>query len=96
MSGLISRDKDHNYYMDQTRIINEILKEAHMLNEKDGRLQYPNPKKEKRVSREDNATEINEKESKKYPYRRVIGQLMYGMVHTMVNHVSSQRIITVW
>ena len=80
----ITIDKDHNYYMDQTRMINEILKEAHMLNEKDERLPYPNPQQEKQISKEDNATEENEKESKKYPYRRVVGQLMYGMVHTMV------------
>jgi hypothetical protein len=36
------------------------------------------------LSKKDNSTEDNKAECDKYPYRRVVGQLMYGMVHTMV------------
>jgi hypothetical protein len=39
----ITRDEKFNYYMNQTRMINEILAEAHMRNERDERLPYPNP-----------------------------------------------------
>jgi hypothetical protein len=80
----ITRDANFNYFMDQTRMINEILAEAHMRNERDERLPYPNPTAEPTLSKADNATPENEAECKKYPYRRVIGQLMYGMVHTLV------------
>ena len=80
----ISVDSENNYYMDQTRMIDEILQEAHTQNEKDERLPYPNPTQAIQLSKADNATELNEKESRKYPYRRIVGQLMYGMVHTMV------------
>ena len=34
----ITRDDNFNYNMDQTRVIDEILAEAHMRNEKDERL----------------------------------------------------------
>ena len=36
------------------------------------------------MSKLDNATEKNYAECQKFPYRRIVGQLMYGMVHTLV------------
>lgn len=36
------------------------------------------------MSKLDNATDDNAEDCRKFPYRRVIGQLMYGMVHTLV------------
>jgi hypothetical protein len=39
----ITRDENFNYLVDQTRMINEILTEAYMRNEKDEKLPYPNP-----------------------------------------------------
>ena len=80
----ITRDENFNYFMDQTRMIDEIIAEAHMRHEKDEKLPYPNPSQEPGLSKADNATPENEQKCKEYPYRRVIGQLMYGMVHTLV------------
>jgi hypothetical protein len=37
------------------------------------------------LSKEDSATEKQKAACSKYPYRKVVGQLMYGMVHTMVS-----------
>ena len=37
----ITRDADFNYYMDQTRMIKEIIKEAKLTGAKDERLPYP-------------------------------------------------------
>ena len=37
----ITRDADFNYYMDQTRMITEIIKEAKLTEAKDERLPYP-------------------------------------------------------
>jgi hypothetical protein len=39
----ITRDENFNYFVDQTRMINKILTEAHVRNEKDEKLPYPNP-----------------------------------------------------
>ena len=37
----ITYDADYNYYMDQTRMITEIIKEAKLTGAKDERLPYP-------------------------------------------------------
>ena len=37
----ITHDEDYDYYMDQTRIITEIIKEANLTGAKDERLPYP-------------------------------------------------------
>ena len=66
--------------MDQQRMIDDILKELNVTGAKGERLPYPMdlPK----ISRKDNASSVSEQiECGKYPYRRVVGQLMYGMVH---------------
>ena len=68
--------------MNQKRKIDEIMTVAQMKNAKDARLPYPI--KGKSLSKLDNATEKNYEECQRFPYRRVIGQLMYGMVHTLV------------
>lgn len=78
----ITHDKDYNYYMNQTRMIDEIMTEAQMKNAKDARLPYP--LQGEPLSKLDNATEKNYEECQKFPYRRIVGQLMYGMVHTLV------------
>ena len=78
----ITHDVDFNYYMDQTRMITEIIKEAKLIGDRDEWLPYPignDP-----ISKADSATEEQKFECSKYPYRRVVGQLMYGMVHTMI------------
>ena len=79
----ITRDEQYNYYMDQTRMVEEeIVKEAQLSQAKDKKLPYPlqGPS----LSKLDNATEKNYAECQKFPYRRIVGQLMYGMVHTLV------------
>ena len=68
----ISRDKDYNYFI---RMIDDILKELNVTGAKGERLPYPMnlPK----MSRKDNAPSRSNAEN-------IVGQLMYGMVHTMV------------
>ena len=78
----ITRDDNYNYYMDQTRMINDILNDNQMKNANDEKLPYPLDGDS--LSKLDNATNQNIEECKKFPYRRVVGQLMYGMVHTLV------------
>jgi hypothetical protein len=72
----ISRDEQFNYYMGQHRMIETILEEAKINGTKD----EPKP-----LSKLDCAQTDKEKiRSSKYPYRRVVGQLMYGMIHAVV------------
>jgi hypothetical protein len=77
----ITRDNEGNIYMDQERMINEIIKEMNMTGSKDEKLPYPVTGES--LSKIDNATDVQKADCSKYPYRRVVGQLMYGMVHTM-------------
>ena len=56
----ITRDDNFNYNMDQTRMIDEILAEAHMRKEKDEKLTYPTPISGPALSKEDNTTSENE------------------------------------
>ena len=78
----IQCDSDFNYYMDQSRMIEEITKEMNLTGAKGEPLPYPieGPN----LSKLDNATDNQKEECSKYPYRRIVGQLMYGMVHTMI------------
>ena len=76
----IAHDADFNYYMDQTRMISEIVKEANLTGVKDEKLPYPMGNLP--LSKKDCATDEQKKECIKYPYRRVVGLLMYGTVHT--------------
>ena len=88
----ITHDEDYNYYMDQTCMITEIIKEAYLTGAKDERLPYPLGNAA--LSKLDSATEEQKKECLKYPYRRVVGQLMYGMVHTMIGIMYTLNILS--
>jgi hypothetical protein len=81
-----TRDDQYNYYIDQRRIIESIIDEAGMTGAKDEHLPYPNDIKEPLpLSKLDCAQTDEEKiRTSRYPYRRVVGQLMCSMVHTMV------------
>ena len=61
-----------------------------MTGAKDEHLPYPNDIQQPPLSKLDCAQTDEEKiRASKYPYRRVVGQLMYGMVHTMVSCMHS-------
>jgi hypothetical protein len=66
-------------------MIDSIIAEANMTGAKDEHLPYPNDIQQPPLSKLDYAQTDEEKiRASKYPYRRVVGQLMYGMAHTMV------------
>lgn len=91
----IQRDENNNYTMDQHRMLDLILKEANMTGAKDEHLPYPNDTQQPPLSREDGAKTDEEKlRAAKYPYRRVVGQLMYGMVHTMVSIMYALNVLS--
>ena len=46
------------------------------------------------LSKKDRATEDQEQECAKCPYRRVVGQLMYGMVHTLITTMYALNILS--
>ena len=73
-------------------MIDDIQKELNVTGAKGERLPYPMdmPK----LSRLDNASVSELSECKKYPYRRVVGQLMYGMVHTMVTIMYALNVLS--
>jgi hypothetical protein len=88
----ITRDEKYNYHMHQTRMIDEILAEMNMKNAADAYLPYPLGGEP--LSKQDNATEQELPECSKYPYRRIVGQLMYGMVHTLVTIVYALNVLS--
>ena len=89
----ITHDKDFNYFMDQERMISSIISEANASGMKDMTLPYPTTGEP--LSKNDCAiNEDEKKECAKYPYRRVVGQLMYGMVHTMVTIMYALNVLT--
>jgi Reverse transcriptase (RNA-dependent DNA polymerase) len=88
----ISRDDDYNYYMDQHRMIDDILKELNVTGCKGERLPYPMDIPN--ISKNDNASVSEQAVCKEYPYRRVVGQLMYGMVHTMVTIMYALNVLS--
>jgi hypothetical protein len=63
--------------MNQYRMIDSIIAEANMTGAKDEHLPYPNEIQQPQ-------TDEDKIRSSKSLYCRVVGQLMYGMVHTMV------------
>ena len=72
-------------YMDQHRMIDSIVKEANVGGSLNAHLPYPTDAQQPPLSEKECASAHEKKDqSFKYPYRRVVGQLMYGMVHTMV------------
>ena len=90
----ITHDEDYNYYMDQTRMITEIIKEANLTGANDERLPYSLDNAAQ--SKLDLATEEQKKECSKYPYRRVVRQLMYGMVHTMIGIMYALNVLSTY
>ena len=83
----IIRDEQFNYYMDQHRMVDSIIAEANMTGAKEEHLPYPNTNniQQPPLSKLDCAqTDEDKIRSSKYPYRCVLGQLIYGMVDTMV------------
>ena len=89
---IITHDVDFNYYMNQTRMITEIIKEAKLTGAKNERPPYPignDP-----ISKADSATEEQKFECSKYPYHRVVGQLMYGMVHTIIGIMYALNVLS--
>ena len=86
------RDENFNYYMDQTRMIESIIKEANVSGCRDEHLPYPltGPN----LSKQDNATDEERAKCQKYPYRRVVGQLMYCMVHTLVTIMFALNVLS--
>ena len=81
-------------------MIAEIIKEAKLTGAKDERLTYPignDP-----ISKADSATEEQKYESSKQKYesrimthyRRIVGQLMYGMVHTMIGIIYALNVLS--
>ena len=80
----ICHNEDFNNYMDQPRMITSMVEKANLSGAKDKKLPYPmdgNP-----LSKSDCTTEESKADNFKYPYPKVAGQLMYGMIHTTVNH----------
>ena len=91
----ISSDEDGTYYMDQHRMIDSIIKEANISGAKDMHLPYPTGDQEPPLSKLDNASSPEERtQCSKYPYRRVVGQLMYGMVHTMIGILYALNVLS--
>ena len=81
----IQADENFNYYMDQHRMIDLIINEANISGARDEHLPYPTDAQQPALSKLDCPTNDADRAiCQKYPYRRVVGQLMYGMVHTMV------------
>ena len=46
------------------------------------------------LSKKDRATEDQKQECAKCPYRRVVGQLMYGMIHTLITIMYALNILS--
>ena len=88
----IYHDEEYNYYMDQTRMINSIIADANMTGAPDAKLPYPidGPN----LSKADCATDEQKQTCSKYPFRKVVGQLMYGMVHTMVTIMYALNVLS--
>ena len=73
-------------------MITEILKEAKLTGAKDERLPYSignDP-----ISKADSAMEEQKFECSKYPYRKVMGELMYEMVHTMISIMYALNVLS--
>jgi hypothetical protein len=86
------RDDNFNYYMDQERMLDDILKEANLSENKGEHLLHPldGPS----LSKQDNTTDEERPKCQKYPYCRVVGQLMYGMVHTLVTLMYALKVLS--
>lgn len=71
--------------MDQHRMLDLIINETNISGAKDEHLPYPTDAQQPPLSKLECPTNDSDREQcQKYPYRRVVGHLMYGMVHTPV------------
>ena len=76
-------------------MLESIIKEANITGAKDMHLPYPTADKEPALSKLDNTSSPEERlQCAKYPHRRVVGQLMYGMVHTMVGIMYALNVLS--
>ena len=73
-------------------MVSAIIDEANMNGAPDKKLPYPIDGE--RLSKHDCANEDQKKECSKFPYRRLVGQLMYGMVHTLVTIMYPLNVLT--
>ena len=74
-------------------MIKAIVEEAHIQGDRDEKLPYPITGNA--LSKMDCPTTPEETlKCSKYPYRKVVGQLMYGMVHTMVTIMYALNILS--
>ena len=79
--------------MDLERMITAIVEEAHIQGDRDEKLPYSITGNA--LSKMDCPTTPEEKfKCSKYPYRKVVGQLFYGMVYTMVTIMYALNILT--
>jgi hypothetical protein len=94
----ISRDKSFNYYMDQHRMIDTIIEEAGISGAKGEDLPYPDTVNQPEPLSKLVCAKTDEEKikSSRYPYRRVDGQLMYGMVHTMVSILYPLNVLSIY
>ena len=77
----VTFDKDDNYYLDQKRAIEGVVKAAKLSGAKIQKLPYPLDGKS--LSKEDNAKDDSEvREVAKTPFRAIIGMLSYIAGHT--------------
>ena len=88
----ITCDENFNYFMDQTRMIESILEGIGMKNTKEETLPYPVDKLS--LSKADKAAQLQLADCKKFPYRRIIGQLMHGMVHTLMTIMYALNVLS--
>ena len=78
--------------MDQTRMLDNIVKEANMSGAKDEHLPYP--MEGVSLSKADNATPDNKSQCDQFPYRKYIGMLMYCLVHTGVLYMYAINVLS--
>ena len=88
----IKCDENYNYFMNQTRMVEEIIDGIGMKNAKHESSPYPLDKTS--LSKLDSAFPAQLSECSKFPYRRVVGQLMYGMVHTLVSIMYALNVLS--
>jgi hypothetical protein len=78
--------------MDQTKMLENIIKETNMTGAKDEHL--PTPMTGISLSKLDNSTPEDKSECDKYPYRKVIGMLMYCLVHTGITYMYALNVLS--
>ena len=88
----ITRDETGNYYMDQSRMLENIIRESDMTLDKDEHLPYP--MSGPALSKLDNASAEEKDLCDQFPYRKYIGMLMYCLVHTGILYMYAINILS--